>query len=301
MMYTAYEIILTNDCNLSCRYCYEHGQVDRGLSMTSGIRAQTIDYIVTTHDTTAAVIQIQFFGGEPTICFVEMQEMIAALEERLPGKCVYGITTNATLLTRTQIEYLAQKKINTLVSLDGGKLVHEPERGIGTFELLMSRLAMLRALAVPLELRMTVTPRTISQFMDSFWFVARMGVPFRWVLDTSEEYPVAALEDFVVQVREIYKYPHQDKTLESIRARISNKLYCIDPEKTISIAPDGTHRYCSAVLTAPKSRSEQCSTCISLPICQGGCLGAHPPNDKFCKVMHVLNVIYHEHVLKGLL
>src|SRR2546422_10789071 len=64
---THLELILTEQCNLACSYCFENGMI-RSRKMASSVAQAAID-ILFDYAQDEPVVHITLFGGEPTINF----------------------------------------------------------------------------------------------------------------------------------------------------------------------------------------------------------------------------------------
>lgn len=142
---------ITQSCNLRCIYCPYSVNTDPLLSRThTGKRMsfetakKAIDYMADRSDDMESVA-VSFYGGEPLICFPLMKQCIEYAETVFDGKEVrFYITTNATLMTDSVIDYLAAHKVYITFSLDGPKPVHDRHRctadGSPTYDLVMETL-----------------------------------------------------------------------------------------------------------------------------------------------------------------
>ena len=125
-------IEVTDNCNLACKYCgyrdyYINYDQRNSKKQTFGNIKILIDYMTRLWRSPLNisynnVITIGFYGGEPLLAFSLIQKTIDYIDENpIPGlRFEYNMTTNGVLLNR-YIDYLAEKKINLLISLDGNE------------------------------------------------------------------------------------------------------------------------------------------------------------------------------------
>src|SRR3990170_5276180 len=73
------QLIITEDCNLRCRYCFEHTKSKR--SMPTDVALAAVDKYLTADDSFSGVI-IDFTGGEPLLHF----ELIRSVVEFVHSK-----------------------------------------------------------------------------------------------------------------------------------------------------------------------------------------------------------------------
>ncbi len=118
---------VTNQCNLSCSYCYEFGEdkiatPDGKKKFMDWDTAQaSVDYLFTESGDRPSV-HITFFGGETLMNFPLMKQVVAYARQRateLERNVEFSLTTNATLLSSTIIEFPTENGIGVTVSMDG--------------------------------------------------------------------------------------------------------------------------------------------------------------------------------------
>ena len=137
------EIMLTNTCNLSCKYCYAkdgtYGRKPRILNENEIIKYLNALFPIKYN----YVNTVFFFGGEPLLNFKVIKATCNFFEklvkkgdiQKLPS---YTLVTNGTLITEEIAEFMATKEILITVSIDGPKLINDKNRfdknGKGTYE-----------------------------------------------------------------------------------------------------------------------------------------------------------------------
>ncbi len=141
---------VTQSCNLRCTYCIysENGNLSQrshsSLQMSFETAKRALDFY-RVHSEDTSKIHIGFYGGEPLLSFPMIRQIIAYSEKIFSGKSIsYDMTTNATLLTDEIIDYLNEKKVSVMLSLDGSKRAHDLNRkfpdGKGSFASIMDNL-----------------------------------------------------------------------------------------------------------------------------------------------------------------
>lgn len=156
---------ITQNCNLRCTYCiYSEnlnlGQRSHSQNVMSFETAQKSLDFYRNHSIDSEQISIGFYGGEPLMEFELIKKIVRYSESIFEGrKIIYSVTTNATLLTDTIIEYLVENRFNVLVSLDGPKEIQNRNRkfpsGQGSFDIAISNIRKLSR-------RMAETDKEIS-------------------------------------------------------------------------------------------------------------------------------------------
>lgn len=121
---------VTDSCNLNCKYCgygdmYTGYDARKGQNLSFRDAKAIIDYLLELWDKSKQTsldefVAISFYGGEPLINMKLIKDIVLYLEslKHTPRFFRYSMTTNAILLDR-YMDYLAEKKIHLLISLDG--------------------------------------------------------------------------------------------------------------------------------------------------------------------------------------
>lgn len=121
-------LILTQQCNLSCVYCYESKKT---FSCMSFATAQKILYSELTANDSTEFVDINLFGGEPFLQFDLIRQITDfLLSNSFPKKWNLSTITNGTLVHDEIQEWLiSHRNIFSLsLSLDGSKRSHDLNR-----------------------------------------------------------------------------------------------------------------------------------------------------------------------------
>jgi uncharacterized protein len=148
---------VTNQCNLSCGYCYEYSEdkiainKDKPKYMSDTVAQAAIDTLFR-ESGNRPKLHVTFFGGESLLNFPLMQSAVAYTDAKAAEegrKVEYSLTTNATLLTEEIADFLAAHRFGVTVSIDGDKELHDRMRvfhnGRGSYETIAPRIKMLLA------------------------------------------------------------------------------------------------------------------------------------------------------------
>jgi radical SAM protein with 4Fe4S-binding SPASM domain len=335
---SAYEIILTWNCNLRCSYCYEC-QPDKTTTelrktskevISSEKITEVVDFITKTYDRNAKEISIIFWGGEPFLAFAAMQEFITKLEFAQQAKHIdkpirYTTTSNLTIITLEQMQYLQTKRFSILVSLDGLEETTDSIRGKGTFAKVIKNMALLYGLKIPFSIRATFSPDKIPSLSKDLDFLNGLEQEFWWNFDhTRTPLDKDNLPEALSTLLSFYKHTPKNYavTLNKYIGKEHNKTHCIDPYQQITIDPEGNLRICSRVdwiigdilagitkYTEIKDLSfysgiplQICADCLVYKYCKGGCIGVHfeknkenfihyQLNESFCNEMFLLQLV----------
>ncbi|HCW52586.1 MAG TPA: thioether cross-link-forming SCIFF peptide maturase [Clostridium sp.] len=119
-------------CNLRCKYCFaDEGEYHgHGGVMSVETAKRAIDYVIK-RSGPRKNIEIDLFGGEPTLIMDKIKEIIQYArdnEEKWGKRIRFTMTTNATLLTPEMMDYMDKEMGNIILSLDGRKDVNDNVR-----------------------------------------------------------------------------------------------------------------------------------------------------------------------------
>ncbi|MFP2928179.1 radical SAM protein [Pyxidicoccus sp. 3LG] len=176
----ALSLAVAQKCNLGCTYCYaqqgDFGGPARNMPRETALEA--VDLLL--RDTSRGErVNLSFLGGEPLFNRAVIR---AATERAVEGARAKGVsltlslTTNGTLLTPDDADFLEAHGFAVTVSLDGPQEVHDRLRafkgGQGSFDKVMKNVAPLleRQRKMQVSARVTVTPRNLElrQTLDEF-------------------------------------------------------------------------------------------------------------------------------------
>ncbi|MEM4182050.1 MAG: TIGR04084 family radical SAM/SPASM domain-containing protein [Candidatus Pacearchaeota archaeon] len=305
-----YHLILTEECNSQCRYCYEKSfkEFDNGLEKKfkfdfseekKEIDIEKLKNFLS-KDKNPVVI---FYGGEPLLRI----DLIKKITENI--NVPFRIQTNGKLLDKIPINYL--KKIEKiLVSIDGEKERTDFNRGKGTFNLVMKNLNKIKKKGYKGEIIARMTISTDFPDIDrQVLFLYKSGFSsIHWQLDVGfykfdyekekiekffEEYNKnirKLLEFWVAQIEKgkVLKFYPFLGIAESFLKKEKTELRCGAGHSGYAITLDGKIYACPIMNcikdfeagnldSQPKklkkfSCQEECSDCSYYDFCGGRCL-----------------------------
>lgn len=157
---TSYELllILTENCNLRCRYCalsdlYPLNRSRTSRRMTFAIARRAIDWYVSLvqqqrERNPRKQFGLSFYGGEPMMNMPLLGQVLAYVRDKYPGWFLPVMTTNGTLLTAQRAQVLVEHGVMLSISIDGPAREHDrlrvDRRGKGTFGRIAANLEWLR-------------------------------------------------------------------------------------------------------------------------------------------------------------
>jgi uncharacterized protein len=171
-------INVTNQCNLSCQYCYEFGEdkiatpEGKKKFMDLATAKSSVEYLLAQSEGRRSV-HITFFGGETLMNFPLLRSVVDYSREQAGRKGVsidFSLTTNATLLTPSIIDFLAENRVGVTVCLDGPKEMNDKFRifanGRGSYDIIEPKVRELLARhhTRPIAARVTMTSHAMDVF-----------------------------------------------------------------------------------------------------------------------------------------
>jgi uncharacterized protein len=305
-----YHIILTEECNSQCRYCYEKSfkefdnDLDKKFKFCFSSENKDLDikklkdFILS--DPEAVII---FYGGEPLLRI----DLIKKIIDEIPVP--FRMQTNGKLLDKLPTKYL--KKIDKiLISLDGDKERTDYNRGKGTFELVMKNIEKIRKEGYRGEIiaRMTLDQK-FPDVNEQIKFLYKKGFrSIHWQIDAGFykfDFDKEKMQKFFNQYNEeikemiefwtkkiekgkVLKFYPLLGIVESLLKKEPTKLRCGAGHAGYAISLDGKIVACpimnciedfkaGTLDSSPRnlkkfSCDEECNSCEVYDICGGRCL-----------------------------
>lgn len=138
---------IAHDCNLACKYCFaEEGEYHgRRELMSFEVGKAALDFLIA-NSGHRRNLEVDFFGGEPTLNFQVVKDLVAygRQQEKIKDKHFrFTLTTNGVLLNDEIIEFANREMDNVVLSIDGRKEVNDRMRpfrgGQGSYEVIVPK------------------------------------------------------------------------------------------------------------------------------------------------------------------
>ena len=135
---------IAHDCNLRCRYCFaEEGEYHgRRALMSFDVGKRALDYLIE-HSGRRVNLEVDFFGGEPTMNFDVIKQLVEygrKRESESGKKFRFTLTTNGILLNKEILDFANRECSNLVLSIDGRKEVNDRMRpcasGDGSYDII---------------------------------------------------------------------------------------------------------------------------------------------------------------------
>ena len=174
------ELILTDQCNLRCSYCFEKDKNPHNMSDETAMAS--VDFLMEESGPTKNLTML-FFGGEPLLRFDLMQKVWEYATKRadaLGKKINWDMTTNGTLVTEEKARWLRDHGVKYLLSMDGGKEDHDRYRkyanGRGSFDVIAKRLRIMKRFQPWMGAKISVTPESARNLRKSMEELYGLGI-----------------------------------------------------------------------------------------------------------------------------
>ncbi len=138
---------IAHDCNLACRYCFaEEGEYHgRRALMSYEVGKKALDFLIA-NSGSRRNLEVDFFGGEPTLNFQVVKDLVAygrEQEKKYDKNFRFTLTTNGVLLNDEIMEFANKEMANVVLSIDGRKETHDYMRpfrkGAGSYDLIVPK------------------------------------------------------------------------------------------------------------------------------------------------------------------
>lgn len=169
--------ILTNQCNLACRYCFVNQNIER---MPYETALEATKFLINNSKETGYIPNITFFGGEPLL---EWDRVIVPLtkyiREEYKEKFNLSITSNCILMTDDKLRFMKENNIGLLFSIDGDRETQDINRpfhnGKGSFDVLKDKIPMILKYYPNMTFRATIHKPTAKNTFSNMKFAIEQG------------------------------------------------------------------------------------------------------------------------------
>lgn len=144
-------LMLIQNCNMRCSYCYADGGVynDAG-KMDIKTACDAVEFLIekAKNEKELGVI---LFGGEPLMAIELIKVLVPYIrmrEKEINKKIYINTTTNGTLISREVESFFEEYGIRAMISIDGDKKTHDANRyfanGEGSYDMIIENTRNLR-------------------------------------------------------------------------------------------------------------------------------------------------------------
>ncbi|WP_158702721.1 radical SAM/SPASM domain-containing protein [Paenibacillus faecalis] len=253
-----YTIWFTLDCNLQCSYCYENEKSGNS-SITYERLDEVFNFILHNQLGKNQNFIVQIHGGEPMMEFDKIKFLIDKLKNTFGDKVYFRMTTNATMLHSSKIDYICSNINELLISIDGIEEAHNLNRfyksGQGSFKLVFKNTREVLERKKDAIARMTICKNTIHLFSENIIFLANLKFKrICYQLNMNEEWEAGDIDLFYKQIEKVEYIIKDTSLLDNVKIQNfenplkKTKLNCDGGTKSFTIMPDGRIYPCSMVV-----------------------------------------------------
>lgn len=167
-------LILTEQCNLRCTYCYEKHTCDHEMSFDTACSILTHEL---TEDDGSDNVSIDFFGGEPFLEFTLIKQLCEFLWERdWPKSYMCFASTNGTLINDEMQIWLQANKNRFIcgLSFDGSQRMQDTNRS-NSYSLV--DLSFFHDTWPEQDIKMTISKASLPHLAEGIVFLHNNGFP----------------------------------------------------------------------------------------------------------------------------
>lgn len=195
MTYIDLTILLTHQCQMKCRYCFEGDKDSTSISHDS--MEAIMNYLIA-HKDNCNRLRVTWFGGEPLLNYSKLKEMSMHLIEfckKNEIQYIGDITTNAFALSRKRCsEIVTELNVKRfIITLDGPAEVHDRRRplhsGVPTFYRIWENIGLLINVGAKVTIRITIDrenaasiPELLNKIAESP-YAGKVGLSFCRTID----------------------------------------------------------------------------------------------------------------------
>lgn len=308
---TLLRILLTDLCNLSCKYCKVCHNIDYPNAQPTPIeKIQNAVDALFEKSTKEKVIHIT--GGEPILFFKQITKIVQYIEDNYSHsgyKYIIIIGTNGILLDKKMADYFKKHDIKIIISLDGKKtanIMRINKNGINSFNETVKGIRLLKKRGIEVGISMVVGSFNITKLDEQIEYIfkkykpASLGVNF--IKNTKAKEKSKFLIEGNVYAQAIYKIHKKYRENNLFMELLARKLFPFVDRKyrlydcgasngtTVNIDATGNVGICKSFLLLKTKYSEdsinniiedfktrspiyqrQCKKCPAQGICGNGC------------------------------
>lgn len=174
---------MTDDCNLSCLYCYDkiNRIKDRDINrkFLNNID-KIIKYIKSFNRDESKNLNLILHGGEPLLLNDNIYEIFLGKVRKNIKNVSISIQTNGTLLTKKKMEILNKYNVRIGISLDGSDEYQNQNRvyenGISSFKEVEKSIKMLKENNIRFGIIITISKYNINKEEDIYNFIKKNAI-----------------------------------------------------------------------------------------------------------------------------
>lgn len=252
-----YRLILTEDCNLRCTYCFDSFLSDRTSACTKE-NIMSVDIIPNLFlfiDSTRnnEMFNIELFGGEPLYNWKFFKRFIIEARKKYNDSCTISTVTNGTLLTTEKIDFFQKYDVGVSISIDGNEKANInriDKSGNQIWNRVVQKLPEIAVKLKRLNIQMVVNNNNYKHLEESYQLLSKFKAPVEilfdthndWIDDKVEQEILNTLKSLFIQKR-LSLYRSLSKFMDPKYIDGANN-FCGIANNTITISPGGELYFC---------------------------------------------------------
>jgi len=178
--YSLLRILMTDLCNLNCKYCkVENNIIDRhSTTVSTNDVTETLKLFQKVSPKRKKLVSIT--GGEPLLFPDKVKEIIELCKAHLDNYWII-LFTNAILVNADMAKYLKKENVSIVISLDGSEKVHNKLRafhnGEGSYSKVMAGYELLRKNKCRIGFSCTAGKHNIDNLVEEMIFIMKHFKP----------------------------------------------------------------------------------------------------------------------------
>ncbi len=293
---SSYRIVLTEKCNLNCKYCF----VKKNNKILNEMSLKTLKNFIkkSFKNTNVKSFRYHFFGGEPLLKFDLIRYAVNLIKSE---EIEYSITTNGTLITEDIARFFKKHNFRVGVSIDGREYENNHLRkGIkSTFLRSLHGIKLLEKQGVKWFILITPYPENFASFLKTVEFFIKRLKAKKIVINTPFDKNFGWMIDgkvfaylLIKSIKLCDKYgvdldSAANPLMYSIINNTKRKSTCFYNNKEVmqSVSPLGKISYCSQywgerIINKKlkdykkfyfERNNKSCKNCFAEGICGGPC------------------------------
>ncbi len=260
-------LLLTDKCNLACKYCYFQQSLNKGhkfISMSKDTAKKTIDLWEKMSDGSTDEKIVVLYGGEPLLNFEVLKYAVEYIQSK-PFKSRITLVTNGTMINDEIAEFLAKKSISVGLSIDGKKDVHDSQRvksiGGGSFDEAIAGYTILKKHGISPAVSCTIGKHNMNDFEKNLQYFNeeldcnKVGFNLMMDLPYLKEHQIDS-KDYADGMIKGFEYSRKnnifdDRMMRRIRAVLHKKIHdkdCLAVGYQIVVDPMGRIGTCPGLV-----------------------------------------------------
>lgn len=303
-------IFVSNDCNLTCPYCWEkEGLLHKNSNMSTAVCQMTVEWIEKKIlDGRVEELEITYMGGEPCLNLGAITDITLKLNQVIEN-VHYSIITNGVLLNDECIQKFMHLGIHSYqITLDGTREIHDRRRiysnGTGTYEKILKNIMRVASMdeQSDIVIRVNVDEENASNVPKLLQILRRMDFQRFSALCVND----TICDDGIPKVEILNQVISILKIAKQLEFRIaygelnncwmmSDAWFMVNQDGLLYKCPSlvGMEQYAIGSVTEDQYYPEyeiqmsqtpwnKCKSCELLGLCQGGC----PNRDRLATKSH---------------